>query len=176
MILAPAPRVTFVPSTVGPYSSLCLTPEPPLCPLPLVGRASAFQSRSAQFASTPRRNGVTTRSRRIFMLALRRAICRRDCWSSKVNSRRSCLTLVVGVVKAPTMPPTFALAASVRSLKSGFISRDYEYHLYRCVCVSSLPMSEPMLSSLELTCFSEIVQILNRVNPKEIGNFFHKQL
>lgn len=105
-----------------------------------------------------RRNGVTTRSWRIFMLVLKRVIYRRDCWSLKVNSRRSCLTLVVGVVKAPTMPPTFALTASVRPMKSGFILRDYEYHLYKCVCILSFPMSELMFLSLKLiNLSSEIV-------------------
>lgn len=156
VILAPAPRVTFVPST-GPLSSLSLSL--PRVTLPSVGRASAFRSHSAQSASTPRRNGVNDAiSWRIFMLTLKRVICRRDCWSLKVNSRHSsCLTLVVvGVIEAkPTMPPTFTLPASVRPTKSGFISRDCEYHPHKCVCVSSFPVSELMLLSLELTCYQK---------------------
>lgn len=58
VILAPAPGVTFVASAEGPYSSLCFSPEPPLHPLPSVGRAGAFRSRSVQSASTPWRNAT----------------------------------------------------------------------------------------------------------------------
>lgn len=58
------------------------------------------------------------------------------------------------------MPPTFALAASVRPMKTGFISRDYEYHLYKCVCVSNFLMSELMSISLELTCYQKFFKFL----------------
>lgn len=110
------------------------------CPFPSSGRASAFRFRSAQSASTPRRN-VTARSRWVFMLAPNRVVRRRRdrTWYLNVNSRRSprCLktAIVRDAVRAPTMPPAFApdKAATVRPTESASVPRDYECHLCRCV-------------------------------------------